>query len=41
MVIIGAVDDQEVAIWELALLMEEEKELMVVEGLDMDRQKDL
>lgn len=41
MVIIGVVDDQEVAIWELALVTEEEKELMVVEDLDMDRQEDL
>lgn len=41
MVIIGVVDDQEVAIWELALVMEEEKELIVVEDLDMDRQEDL
>ena len=41
MVIIGVADDQEVAIWELALVMEEEKELMLVEDLDMDRQEDL
>ena len=36
MVIIGVEDDQEVAIWGLALVMEEEKEFMVVEDLDMD-----
>ena len=29
MVIIGVEDDQEVAIWELALVMEEEMEFMV------------
>ena len=29
MVIIGVEDDQEVAVWELALVMEEEKEFMV------------
>ncbi len=36
MVIIGVENDQEVAIWELALVMKEEKELMVVDNLDMD-----
>lgn len=36
MVIIGVENDQEVAIWELALVIKEEKELMVVDNLDMD-----
>lgn len=36
MVIVGVENDQEVAIWELALVMKEEKEFMVVENLDTD-----
>ena len=39
MVIIGVENDQEVTIWELALVMEEEKEFMVVENLAMDWQE--
>ena len=41
MVIIGVENDQEVTIWELALVIEEEKEFMVVENLAMDWQEDL
>ena len=41
MAIMGMEEDLEVAILEVALVMEEEKELMLVEDLDMDRQEDL